>query len=179
MKLPDFLSFSPFNDLRQRMGADALGDFVFFDPKHHLTGLELLELNKAGLDTDAGELRVLDDFTLAYKNARVLVYRPDREVDSETGRKVEGKVMFHLANCPQFHQWQSAEQPVAVKVASCVSASTQVCESCLQRLRYQGFDGVRQRHRDYSQRIYQDFDVAGFFEQYPSYPIEQSAAPVF
>jgi hypothetical protein len=175
MKLPDFLNFDPFNELRRRMGAEALGEFVFFDPKRHLTGLELLELNKAGLDADAGELRILDDFTLAYKNARVLVYR----TDGEAHREDEGRVMFHLANCPHVNQWQSVERPVAVKVASCAPESTQVCESCLQRLHYQGFDGVRQRHRDYSQRIYQDFDVAGFFEQYPSYPIEQAAAPVF
>ena len=179
MKLPDFLNFDPFNELRQRMGAEALGDFVFFDPRRHLTGLELLELKKSGLDADAGELRVLDDFTLAYKNARVLVYRTDEEAEGKVESRSESRAKFHLANCPQFQQRQVSEQPVAVKVASCVPASIQVCESCLQRLHYQGFDGVRQRHRDYSQRVYQDFDVAGFFEKYPSYPIEQAAVPVF
>lgn len=33
MKLPDFLEFEPFNQLRNTMGAEQLGDFVFFDPK--------------------------------------------------------------------------------------------------------------------------------------------------
>ncbi len=169
MKLPDFLNFDPFNELRQRMGAEALGDFVFFDPKHHLTGLELLELNKAGLDTYAGELRVLDDFTLAYKNARVLVYR-------STDQEKEVPV-FHLADCAKVYQWRVSELPV--KVTNGELEAGQVCEDCLHRLNYQGFDSVRQRHRDYSQRIFQGFDVTGFFEKYPSYPVEQASAPVF
>src|SRR5690625_6686807 len=40
VELPDFLEFAEFNRLRERMGAEQLGAFEFFDPRLHLTADE-------------------------------------------------------------------------------------------------------------------------------------------
>jgi hypothetical protein len=171
MKLPDFLQFEPFNQLRQQMGAEELGDFVFFDPKRHLTGLELLELEKTGLAAKGEDLRPLGDYTLAYKNARVLAYRLNVEG--------QGIGVYHLGDCLKVQQWWSVDKHIDLQVAFKPPEGMKVCQDCLHRLRYQGFDGARSRHQDYSKRIVQAFDVTGFFDQYPHYPIEENQVPIF
>ncbi|BFM15196.1 hypothetical protein R50073_13790 [Maricurvus nonylphenolicus] len=171
MKLPDFLQFDPFNQLRQQMGAEELGDFVFFDPKRHLTGLELLALGKTGLPARGEDLRPLGDYTLAYKNARVLSFRLNAE------GKPAG--VYHLADCLKVQQWANVDKSIELQVAFEPPQGMKVCQDCLHRLRYQGFDGARSRHQDYSKRIVQAFDSQGFFEKYPHYPIEESQAPIF
>ena len=179
MKLPDFLSFEAFNQLRQTMGAEELGDFVFFDPKRHLTGLQRLSLEREGLALSPAELRPLGDFTLAYKDTRVLLYQPP--VSAEQGR-----LFYHLADCPSVyelqgnetepHWWVRANNPNLIYS----NVDYRVCSQCLQRLRYQDFDAARNRHREYSKRVQEDFDLEAFFLRYPSYPInEQQTAPVF
>lgn len=186
MFLPDFLQFEAFNQLRREMGAEELGDFVFFDPKRHVTGLERLSLGREGLEVSVNELRVLNDFTLAYKDCRVLLYQ------AETGQRASGveastNATYHLAECPAVVSLRSVDSDFLSANAwrvrgngEALAESGSVCRQCLQRMRYQNFDAVRQRHREYSERVEQDFDPQAFFKQYPSYPLhEAESVPIF
>jgi len=180
MFLPDFLTFEPFNQLRRDMGAEELGDFTFFDPKRHVTGLERLSLCGEGLEVALHELRVLNDFTLAYKDCRVqLSPCVDETPPSERETAVSG--VYHLADCPTVIDLRSQEPTLLngglwrVRCNGEVSvAGNRVCRQCLQRLRYQDFDGVRQRHREYSERVEQAFDLNDFFKHYPAYPLDET-----
>jgi len=186
MFLPDFLTFEPFNQLRRDMGAEELGDFTFFDPKRHATGLERLSLCREGLEIAAHELRVLNDFTLAYKDCRVLLLPcwdeapPNEKPNANSG-------VYHLADCPVVIDLMNVDStPLNGSLwrvhcnGEVMAAGSRVCRQCLQRLRYRDFDGVRQRHREYSERVEQAFDLNDFFKQYPSYPLgETEPAAVF
>src|SRR5690625_3539173 len=59
VELPDFLEFAEFNRLRERMGAEQLGAFEFFDPRLHLTADERMAL-EAGIETGWAALRCID-----------------------------------------------------------------------------------------------------------------------
>ena len=186
MFLPDFLEFEPFNQLRLNMGAEELGDFVFFDPKRHVTGLERSSLGREGLEVEPSALRVLNDFTLAYKDCRVLLY-PARVHAASSEREVASGDIYHLADCPTVVGLRSLS-PASLNTGlwricsngEALAGSSRVCRECLQRLRYQHFDAVRQRHRDYSERVEQTFELHAFFERYPSHPLnEQEQVPVF
>lgn len=175
MKLPDFLDFAAFNTLRQTMGAHELGEFVFFDPHLNLTGYERLSLRREGLVVAAEDFYVAEDSTLVYKDSRVLVYCPT-PVSSHDWR-------FHLADCPAltalqaaaFEGWQARSD-----TPRSLTGRYQVCSDCLQRLRYQDYDSQRHRHRGYSERIEQEFELAGFFRRYPLYPVSRSSqVPIF
>mgnify|MGYP000143705867 CR=1 FL=1 len=186
MILPDFLNFEPFNHLRKRMGAEDLGDFVFFDPKLHLTGLERLSLEHEGLMPPVAHLNVLSDFTLVYKDSRVLLCQPYEAKTTDEQR------LYHVADCPTFYRLQDDERrepntagnssPWSVRCNNPdqQSGSFRVCGACLQRLRYQHFDAARNRHREYSERVQQEFDLECFFQQYPSYPLNDlTQTPIF
>jgi len=177
MKLPDFLEFEPFNKIRERMGAETLGEFVFFDPHLNLTGHERLSLEQEGLCVEGDHLRVGDDFTLIYKDSRVLLVSAQPKSSAER--------YFHLACCNtvelllaeglQRSVWQAR-----TNVPESKEGSYQPCSNCLQRLRYQDFDNHRQRHRDYSERVQQEFDLQDFFNRYPMYPVGlMTSAPIF
>jgi len=161
MPLPDFLAFEPFNLLRQQMGATELGQFEFFDPKKHISGDEKLQL-QTGLGVDKGQLLELLDYTLAYKNSRVLI---------SVWEPVSGDDwVYHLATCEKFPQLPT-EIRATTQRPQHGFGSFNVCVECLQRLRYKGFDAVRNRHRHYSQRLHDDFNLEEFFRQYPTYPL--------
>jgi hypothetical protein len=130
-----------------------------------------LELEKTGLAAKGEDLRPLGDYTLAYKNARVLAYRLNAEG--------QGIGVYHLGDCLKVQQWWSVDKHIDLQVAFKPPEGMKVCQDCLHRLRYQGFDGARSRHQDYSKRIVQAFDVTGFFDQYPHYPIEENQVPIF
>lgn len=161
MRLPDFLHFEPFNQLREGMSADELGDFVFFDPKSNLTGLERLALEQEGLPVSLPAFRALSDSTLAFKDSRILLYQP------------EGRY-YHLGDCAAVTQLMSQGdlKHWRARVNDAHIQQQSVCSDCLQRLRYQHFDAARHRHREYSERVQQDFDLTAFFERYPVYPID-------
>ncbi len=176
MKLPDFLDFSPFNDLRQQMRAEQLGQFEFFDPSKHLSGDERTVLATSGLSVIANELRVLNDFTLAFKNSRVLLFlvAPQAAVDW----------LYHLADCQRLHEWRQRDvgqtwqiSVTRPTVEGGASDGYRVCPACLQRLGYKHFDAGRQRHRHHSERIQQEFDLAEFFRRYPVYPVQETQQP--
>lgn len=158
MLLPDFGEFEPFLKLRETMGARALGHFEFFDPKIHLTADERLALLKGAIRLPTQLVRRLDDHTLAFKNARVLVWEDNGALTR----------LFHLCACPAF--------PVAEKVCVGVNpargAQALVCEACLDHLQYQGHNSHRHRHQAYYEKVRAEFDVAAFFQRYPHYPLK-------
>ncbi|GAA5316464.1 MAG: hypothetical protein AseanaTS_16680 [Candidatus Pelagadaptatus aseana] len=176
MKLPDFLQFEPFNRLREAMGAEDLGDFVFFDPKKNLTGLERIELANQGLPVNPKVLQAASDFTLVFKDSRVLIYHP--------APQQPGDWHYHLAECDQVQSLRTHNllQQLQAKTALPQSeiGNYKVCSDCLQKLRYQNFDAARQRHREYSQRIADEFSLDSFFDKYPVYPVEiKQETPIF
>ena len=167
MKLPNFLEFDAFNKIRATMGAEELGDFVFFDPKKHLTGLERLELQADGLPVSADVLSAASDFTLIYKDSRVLVY---------LANPLEGADwLFHLSDCDLMRKYREDNRLCDFQAKTFLpthnSGTYKVCTDCLQKMRYQNFDGVRNRHREYSQRIEDSFNLDEFFNLYPIYPV--------
>jgi len=171
LKLPDFLSFEHFNRLRDTMGASELGHFTFFDPKLQLSTAEREALEHTGVPIGGAALRELEDLSLAYKNGRVLVY-------AEAG-------VFHLSRCEDLQLLLEAQTAL---IASTIHPESPdlpegggrlVCDKCLQRLRYKGFDMIRHRHRHYSETIRQSFSVADYFATYPAYPVQQVSGPDF
>lgn len=166
MKLPDFLAFEPFLSLRKKMRADKLGHFEFFDPKVHLTVQERNEL-EMGLLVPVQCVRVLKDFTLAYKNSRVVV--------SLSNPRQPEDWCYHLAACSGFTATvqSDAQQPVKLSTTQpqAEMGTYRVCSECLQRLRYQGFDGLRNRHRQYSLRVQEEFELETFFKTFSVYPV--------
>lgn len=170
MKLPDFLAFKPFNDLRQRMGAVELGHFDLFDPKIQLSTHEREGLAGEGLTVAFSSIRALDDLTLAHKDGRVAVFTKEQNG------------CFHVSNCADLQAL--AEQKAKFRVAtveplSTSSSQVKVCTDCLQRLRYEGFDMNRHRHRQYSEGILSRFTLAKFFLMYTAYPIKMDDTPKF
>lgn len=180
MQLPDFLRFKPFNQLRQRMGAERLGHFEFFDPNQHLTADERKAL-ASGYTVTASNLTVLEDQTIAYKNSRV-IWCENESVDNAAMDQIATSVSashYHVASCEYFYRAQGSRSNVQIstdaphlKGRGLNSTSLRICEDCLQTLRFQGFDGVKNRHRQYSQRVLDEFTLELFYSLYPCYPIQ-------
>lgn len=158
MRLPDFGEFEPFQQLREKMGAERLGHFEFFDPKCHLTADERLMLLRRGILLPQTALRKLYDHTIAYKNARVLVWP---ESDALT-------TVFHLGWCDQF----PAQETLRVGVQVGKIGPALVCEACLDQLQYEGHNSNRHRHQAYYEKVRSEFDVKAFFKRFPHYPLK-------
>lgn len=178
MKLPDFLQFEPFNRLRERMGADQLGAFEFFDPTLHLTAAEREQLIE-GLRLGWAQLRCLHDYTLAYKNSRVLLWIDQASLAEATGGGDVGSgwaaPCYHLADCRSLRAVRRAAPEARVVVGTALPPPDpwpwRVCPDCLQQVQFRGFDAARARHRDYSDRVLEQFDLGDFFRDYPLYPV--------
>ena len=157
MELPDFGQFEPFLSLREKMGATRLGSFEFFDPKIHLTAQERLVLLRQGILLPVAVLRKLSDRTIAFKNARVLVW-PESDALTTT---------YHLSWCDQFPTDQRLRAGVQVGRLT----NGRVCQACLDLLQYEGHNSNRHRHEAYYEKVRAEFDVRAFFSRYPHYPL--------
>lgn len=185
MKLPDFIDFEPFNELREKIGTSALGFFELFDPAVHLTGSERSELHSSGILLRSNQFKVLPDKTLAVKNSRVLAYIPD----ASWYKNHREYPTYHLAWCSQL-ETLSKEHPaldflVTTKISdeydllkirgngevSLTPQTVVVCKHCLHALRYRDFDEYRNRRRGYSQRVLNDFILKDFYRLYQQYPL--------
>lgn len=152
------------------MGASELGHFDLFDPKIQLSTHEREGLAREGLAIAVSSIRELEDFTLAYKDGRVAVFSPQ-----QNGR-------FHVSFCADLqalNEQNATLQAATVEPNPHPPAQAQVCGDCLQRMRYQGFDMVRHRHRHYSEGILDRFTLANFFLLYSAYPIKINDTPQF
>ncbi|WP_320825303.1 hypothetical protein [Reinekea sp.] len=155
MSLPDFTEFDPFNSLRARMGTDRLGFFELFEPTLHLTGIERSDLDQQGLSVARSDLRSLLDFTLVYKNSRVLI------ADGHN---------YHLAECDAMPL--SEPLHIATSLAALAGAS-RVCQACLQKLQYQGYDAQKARKEGYSRQVLDSFSLTRFWSEFHKYPISE------
>ena len=155
MSLPDFTEFDPFNSLRARMGTDRLGFFELFDPTLHLTGVERSDLDQQGLWVGQSDLRALLDFTLVYKNSRVLI---------ADGRR------YHLAECAELPISESLH--IATSLAALAGGSG-VCHACLQKLQYQGYDAQKARKEGYSRQVLDGFSLTRFWREFHKYPVSE------
>lgn len=153
MNLPDFTDFPPLLALRKKMGATQLGGFEFFDPRLHLTGDERVQLSGEGMAVPLTALRRLIDHTVAFKNARVIVWQ-------------EGYSDYHLCWCAKFPE----SEMVNIGAANLLGRS--VCSECLDHLQYEGHNSHRHRHQDYYAQVRKQFDVANFFGRFPHYPVK-------
>lgn len=156
MELPDFTNFGPFNEMRRKLGTDKLGYFELFDPAYHLTGQERSDLARSALEVNVGEMSRLLDFTLVYKNSRVILRDED---------------CFHLCVCRTF----PSDRPTFV-VSTSESAFVDdltVCGDCLQTLHYKGYDATKARKEAYSEQVRKGFRLSEFWSVYTQYPVSE------
>ncbi|RRJ85050.1 hypothetical protein [Aestuariirhabdus litorea] len=181
MKLVDFLEFEPFNRLRAAMGTRRLGYFELFDPRYHLTGAERIRLEQEGIGVSPWQVQRLVDGTFAFKNSRVVCYLANQ------GTAAAGGDHYHLTDCSLLLQALASvdgqERPLMVSTAPSGALPTRVgnqqgvrpfkvCEQCLQKLGFEGFDAQRNRRRGWSLQLLDAFTPARFFARYRQYPVK-------
>jgi hypothetical protein len=154
IKLTNFLEFEPFLVLRKKMQATDLGGFEIFNPQYHLTGVERSELERNGLILPRHQIAYLLDFTLAYKNSRVMV------LDER---------YYHLSYCNEFPDTSQLFVTTDHKLEPHLS----VCPHCLARLHYKGYDPLKARKEAYSRQVEDLFNIDEFWHQYPIYPVSE------
>lgn len=174
MKLPDFHNFEPLNRVKAKMGIpqDAYGNPTVLVCNTILTDDESKKLaSPAGIEIPIGDVQVLSDCTLAYKNSRVLLYIPD-------ATRFEPR--FHVSNCRTLQEMRRQNRFETYVVSSVTNGLFQVfrngnlkptnqplsvCQNCLLLLSYNGFQGnmtvVQKR------RMVEFFDLQKFFKMYP------------
>lgn len=183
MRLPDFLQWEELNDLRRRMGHVPLGRLKLASDNDLLTEDELERLVHEGVDLQSlNELKVLADGTLSYKNARVLLYI--RDVASYGGyrRNRDDLPRFHIANCTTLQEMRERNRFERYVVAARTDGifriaridgqrrresdeRLRVCQNCLGRLAFDGFDNAWDRARRV--RAVKAFTTERFFSLYP------------
>jgi hypothetical protein len=181
MKLPNFYSSDPLNSLKERMGLgrDVFGDLNVSVNPARLTAAELERLtSQDGLDISLGDLKVLDDGTLAYKDSRVLLYIRDVTVYGD--RETEPR--YHLASCStlktmrerqRFNRYVVSTRTDGAFKLNCINGAAavqkviqlSVCQNCLGLLSFNGFRMEWQRPR--RRKAVQSFTLGEFFQKYP------------
>lgn len=110
MNLPDFFKFQPFNNLRKQLNAKIIEDIEVVEI-NSLTEDEISKLTGIGLDISIGDVEVLQDGTLAYKNARVVLYIRDWTYH-------KGFPKFHVSNCKTLKDMREKGRVARYVVAS-------------------------------------------------------------
>lgn len=160
MRIKEFKDFKPFNKLREKMGAENLGNFELFDPQRQITysERELLELGE--FEIESSRLRILKDKTIAFKNTRLWLSWHDHE-------------HFHLAACEQVQKRRhlKASFIAGLNQSNNKEKEKSVCLDCLQLLKYQGLDARRSRRLDLAGSMQKEFKLSEFKQDYPFYPL--------
>lgn len=160
MELIDFLEFEPFNQLRERMGTDQLGQFELFDPDRHLTGDERSVLSRQGMVLPRSALGRLLDHCLCYKNSRVAT--------------AAGNVL-HVARCDQFPERDEYRVGTSARA---FEGQLLVCQACLQILNYKGYDDHKARKEHYNREVVERFTLDAFWSAYGLYPLNRDREKV-
>jgi len=195
MKLPDFLSFSPFNQLRKSMGATSLGSFSLVVSVSSTTYEETKLLEGRGVEIDSlDSIYELEDGTLAFKDTRVLLYI--RDVNVSSGRYSQTKTLpkFHVSWCSTLKKMKAnrrfdryvlstrTDGVFEIRKTGKYSASTvssneplDVCKNCLDKLNYQGYrNGAGW---DNNKKVFEKFSLRDFFGIYPKSPLNSKPKP--
>jgi hypothetical protein len=176
-ELPNFLSWSSLNGLRQKMGAPLAASFA---PDHRYQEIDLPVLERLrndGVDVKFDEVEVLNDRTLAYKGYRVLLYIRDI---AAIGQR-ESMPRYHLAYCRTLDKMRRNARFERYVVANGDSGKFQVnvidndvrtqyvklnvCQNCLDEIHWNGFNmkmPPEGRHN-----VVSKFALPDFFEKYP------------
>lgn len=177
MQLNNFLEDKVFNSFRRAMGAPLSNYQVViklpqptYKPK--ITPPIILPLPTEGLEVVGSEITTHFDGTLIYKNKRVLVHI--RDASHHLPR-------FHLANCLTLIEMKSAGRfekyvvsesengnfYVRIGSGSLSQRSLPVCQNCLDKLSWKGFDREGMA-RNVRHSIVQQFSIKEFFLKYPN-----------
>lgn len=195
MRLPNFLGFEPFNQLRQSMGATKLGNFDIVITTTSITFEEKKLLESSGVEIDSlDSIFELEDGTLAFKDTRVLLYI--RDVNVSSGRYSQTKTLpkFHLSWCATLKNMKANKRfdryvlstntdgffeiRKTGRYSRNVSKSSEaldVCKNCLDKLRYQGYRNGTSW--DKNQDIFKNFSLSEFFSEYPKSPLNSKPKP--
>src|ERR1700682_4260443 len=181
MKLTDFYKFAPLNDLPARLGIphDVYGTLAVEISAPKLTPEELVRLYEGdGIEVGLDEVDVLEDGTLVYKNARVLLYIRDVHPYQEQIDLPK----FHVAHCPTLKNMNEIGRSHRYLISARVdgtfrlnvfrgntmkveNTSLNVCQNCLGTLEFNGFkNNLTRPERTLHVNA---FTPANFFEQYP------------
>lgn len=178
MKLPDFRKFEKLVRVKVAMGI----------PPNQLGDIPAVEVRRAGLTQDnyrksaeevleveIGDVEPLPDGTLSYNGERVILYI--RDVANYGGDYSNPK--FHVADCVTLQSMREAQRGSRYVRASRYDGKFQVhyvndgawetirldvCQHCLRRLDYKGFQRKRKNKRN---AAVQEFSIKEFFEVYP------------
>lgn len=184
MKLIDFLSFQPFEKLRQDMDAplvDPISEIV-------INGLDANEIRAIGLEgIDINSLDVLDiddNGTLVYKNTRVILYIRDWSYSSSSNNQSMPK--FHVSNCRTLQDMRlrgrGARYVIATRedgvfivnkitnglVEKGIQAKLDVCKNCLADLNWSDYSSGGDKNK-----IFNSFSLTDFFKKYPKSLLSQ------
>lgn len=151
MKLIDFKQEGPFDALREKMGTTDYGSFELFDPARHITWQEKELFLKDWCVINGSNLHGRKD-QLAYKNTHIYASHDNQ---------------IHFAYCDHIKklvgQGRLPEVNATLKLE--LLKPLQVCEYCLHSVGYQGFDVYRHRHKEYNEKILEDFDLLDYLNK--------------
>tara|TARA_B110000881_G_scaffold175083_1_gene159707 strand:- start:15 stop:497 length:483 start_codon:yes stop_codon:yes gene_type:complete len=151
MKLPDFIEFEPFNNLREQMGAQLWALEQEFDEKLHISLYEKALLATDYMAVNLEQLSRDVDYRLRYKNANVVLLD-------------EG--VFHLAAC---HHVLNKEG--LLKVGWEINKEL-VCMDCLHQMNFDGVNLQKSRRQIHNQTVFDNFNLQKYWEVYPNYPLK-------
>ncbi|WP_213715498.1 HNH endonuclease [Cedecea lapagei] len=177
IKLPDFLEWGLLNSLRNEMKAPLAKSFTQ-DTQFVPIDIPIIErLRNAGIDINIDELQIHSDGTLIYKGYRVLLYIRDI---SSMGREAN-MPKYHLAYCQTLEKMHKNDRFNRYVVANDDSGSFQVnvvdgsiqgqsvklsvCQNCLDKIHWKGFD-MQKMLRSVRLQLVSQFSLVEFFNTY-------------
>jgi hypothetical protein len=183
MMLPDFTEYEPFNRLRRLMNAPLPKNFssgYIINPLTHDDLDRALEGIEGVAVDDIGDVQVLPDGTLIYKNRRVLLYIRDRAgYRDHDPRQLLPR--FHVSNCRTLKRMRAGGRYERYVVSQRTDGrfkmyflygdgkaqsdvcELEVCRDCLEFLSYKGYS-----HKDHGRHeIHSAFSLSEYFTVYP------------
>ncbi len=165
------------------MRTDKLGEFNLSLDWKEISIEEVAKLQNEGIDVDQGDIKFLNDRTIAYKNRRVLLYI--REWRQQHGQQ-ETYPKFHITNCRTLdnmtangrlkryvvstrtdgifnYNLKCSEREVVKK-----EKKLDVCKNCLASLNYNNYNNSRED----KERAFAMFDLDEFFIRFTCSPIK-------
>jgi hypothetical protein len=178
MKLIDFLSFVPFEQLRSTMGASLvkpIGEIII----HGLDEHEIRVIGREGLEIESLDVLTFhDDGTLVYKDTRVILYIRDLSFSSRYNNPAMPR--FHVSNCRTLQDMTQRGRGARYVIATRedgifivnktsdgveekgINAKLDICKNCLSTLNWSGYTSGGNKSE-----IFSHFTISDFFKKYP------------